>query len=180
MGPPHLCGGMWKLGDVISTSPTASMGPPHLCGGMTVESALLEPLKWLQWGRRISAAECMTAWRRGASSTSLQWGRRISAAEWQPDVRHGDGGAGWASMGPPHLCGGMGTARAGTGPATRRFNGAAASLRRNAQIVGMAELASGASMGPPHLCGGMMGITIKTLAEWRGLQWGRRISAAEW
>ncbi len=34
-------------------------------------------------------------------------------------------------------------------------------------------------MGPPHLCGGMIPIA-SARAYGKPLQWGRRISAAEW
>ncbi len=178
MGPPHLCGGMALGLELRFHRRLASMGPPHLCGGMSAKTHNNIVAVLLQWGRRISAAEwwpvrwlthrvacfngAAASLRRNAKEAGidamrafmLQWGRRISAAEWSAGrLRNGR--------------------RSG-------FNGAAASLRRNVTWLERAFLLiHPASMGPPHLCGGMA-LARAILEIVTELQWGRRISAAEW
>ncbi len=179
------------------------MGPPHLCGGMSpLKSRSQDPNHPLQWGRRISAAECSTrcggpsrptACFNGAAASlrrnvghlpadiperfSLQWGRRISAAEC---IHPADAIRGACSF--------NGAAASLRRNAVRQsddsqladcFNGAAASLRRNGERFPSVDVDLDASMGPPHLCGGMRSVGCSHI-ERVELQWGRRISAAEW
>ena len=82
----------------------------------------------------------------------LQWGRGIAAAEF---------------------------ARSGPGrPLSRSFNGAAASLPRNARLECRPVGAARASMGPRHRCRGMQTVPGLPVSTPR-LQWGRGIAAAE-
>jgi len=182
----------------------ASTGPPHRCGGMNItKCAAVEGSYKLQRGRRIAAAEWRFASFARQPDAELQRGRRIAAAEWEPpEPRYVTRGV--ASTGPPHRCGGMRMGKTRRGcqrhplqrgrriaaaewPSALRlnnmrtcFNGAAASLRRNARVAGTeggeakgfngaaASLRRNAgiplpcprspaqaSTGPPHRCGGM-------------------------
>ncbi len=179
------------------------MGPPHLCGGMTGKRSRQRPRS-----RRFNGAAASL--RRNAKPRPshcarthwLQWGRRISAAECRR-TRAGFVNARLASMGPPHLCGGMQLCREGLIPqyslqwgrrisaaeccpagfdfqSHHRFNGAAASLRRNGSYPRLPP------RGRPGFNGaaaslrrnGESGLGIPPPAA--TLQWGRRISAAEW
>ncbi len=106
----------------------------------------------LQWGRRMFAAETMTPSGLTNASHCLQWGRRMFAAETRR--------------------------RRSTTRSSGTFNGAAAcSRRRHVLRQGVPRL-SAPSMGPPHVRGGDSPPTPKRSAE-AVLQWGRRMFAAE-
>ena len=180
----------------------ASMGPPHLCGGEARLWGSSREDRQLQWGRRISAAESILTVEKQLQSNGLQWGRRISAAE-RRSITNRKAQHPRASMGPPHLCGGESPLATTLDSSSRCFNGAAASLRRRGWARTQRPDWPTASMGPPHLCGGehrrgrgALGLRAASMGpphlcggegvageRWRtrvpGLQWGRRISAAE-
>ena len=58
------------------------MGPQHHCCGMYAPEGIFMNQRLLQWGRNITAAECMSLADQLADNIlTLQWGRNITAAE---------------------------------------------------------------------------------------------------
>jgi len=209
----------------------ASMGPPLRCGGRFPCFRRREPARRLQWGRRFVAAEgeldlpsrvillvasmgpplrCGGRWRPSWSTPAT-----CTSASMGPPLRCGGRKAervcaaqrtGPASMGPPLRCGGRPLGGVCSGGEVRRFNGAAASLRRKAARCHLRRRRRDAiaSMGPPLRCGGRSPLVSaaeqQELLGFNGaaaslrrkasipsltgggsvrLQWGRRFVAAE-
>ena len=105
MGPPPFSGGnvlsRWQSAVAIA----ASMGPPPFSGGNQIIESESQNHEWLQWGRRLSAAEMFVRACGVAVFHGLQWGRRLSAAEillFAAELVEGN----VASMGPPPFSGG--------------------------------------------------------------------------
>ncbi len=130
------------------------MGPPLFCGGELSSERMPTMHAVLQWGRRCSAAES---------------GHRVKCFAVLP----------FASMGPPLFCGGE--ARAGTRrrAAPRRFNGAAAVLRRRVPCAGVIEGRLMRFNGAAAVLRRREVRPRVTEARGGALQWGRRCSAAE-
>ena len=113
----------------------ASMGPSPLSDGMlrSVRDKNLDDAR-LQWGRRLSATECVALGYSHSHVARLQWGRRLSATECRSARTYTQLDA-WLQWGRRLSATECRPRRRRPRQLSPRFNGAVASQRRNGRFA---------------------------------------------